>query len=86
MAKFMTGPRDMGPANPPPWPELVQVGLALVMGFIAFGVGVKYEWIGDVYVRAPCAFLFITGLMVALSFAADGFDKAKARGEYDDEV
>lgn len=83
--KFMTGPRDNGPANPPPWPELVMSGMGILMAIVFFAVGVNYEWIGDVYVRGPCAFLGMTGFMVPIFFMADGYDKARARGEYDDE-
>lgn len=85
MSRFLYGPRDNGPADPSPWPELVMSGLGLLVAFSALAIGLSHEWIGGVYVRGPCAFLFIIGLMVPLSFAADGFDKARERGEYDDQ-
>ena len=78
---FMTGPRDTGPFNPPPWPQLVIAGMGILLGVISGAIGANYEWIGDVYVRGPCAFLTIIGLMFAIGLAADGYDKARARGE-----
>lgn len=80
---FMHGPRDMGPADPPPWPELVIAGMGIVLMFVAGGIGLSYEWIGDVYVKGPCAFLCIIGLMIALALVGDGFDKARAAGDFD---
>jgi hypothetical protein len=78
---FMTGPRDMGPSNPPPWPKLVIAGLGMLLAIVAGTIGVSHEWIADVYVRGPCALLTIIGFMFPVGLAADGYDQARARGE-----
>lgn len=83
--RFLYGPRDNGPADPPAWPELVMTALGLLVAFTALGIGLSCEWIGAVYVRGPCAFLFIIGLMIPLCFAGEGFDKARERGELEDQ-
>lgn len=81
--RFQHGPRDNGPANPPPWPELVQMGMAIVLMISAGIIGVNYEWIGGVYTRGPCAFLCMVGLLICMCFVGDGFDKAQADGDND---
>lgn len=85
MARFLTGPRDNGPADPPPWPELVMTAMGLILMVTALAVGLSCEWIGAVYVRGPCAFLTMIGLMIPLCFAADGFDKARQNDDYEDQ-
>lgn len=84
---FLYGPRDMGPADPPPWPQIVMMlmGLTVCLGFGI--VGACYEWIGGVYVRGPSAFLCISGLLFCLVFVGDGVDKhlADERKRHEDE-
>ncbi|MCC7531698.1 MAG: hypothetical protein IT342_24555 [Candidatus Melainabacteria bacterium] len=80
---FQYGPRDNGPFNPPPWPQLVQVGMAIVLMLTAGIIGANYVWIGGVYVQGPCAFLCMVGLMVTMAFVGDGFDRAQANGDND---
>jgi hypothetical protein len=80
---FMTGPRDTGPVNLPPWPQLVIAGMGVLLGVISCVIGVNYEWIGDVYVRGPCAFLTGIGLMFVMGLVGDGFDKARAEAGED---
>ena len=80
---FQYGPRDNGPFNPPPWPELVQVGMGIVTMITAGVIGANYEWIGGVYTRGPCAFLCMIGIMICMVFVGDGFDKAQADGDND---
>lgn len=65
---FQYGPRDLGPANPPPWPQIVMMLMGLVVCFTAGAIGVGYEYIGAVYTRGPCAFICMTGLLFSLSF------------------
>lgn len=83
MSRFMTGPRDNGPANPPPWPKIflcfTGIILMVVTGYIAY----NYEWIGNVYVKGPCVGLFIIGFLFPICFVGEGFDEARARGEDD---
>lgn len=81
---FQYGPRDNGPFNPPPWPQLVITAIGLILCFTAGYIGCNYEWIAGVYVRGPAAFLCIIGLMFPLCFVGDGFDKARAAGEMQD--
>ena len=76
--RFLYGPRDTGPADPPPWPDIVITVMGFLVSAVSLGVGLKYEWICDVYVQGPCALLFIIGLMPGLACAGDGMDKAFA--------
>jgi hypothetical protein len=81
--KYARGPRDTGPFNPPPWPQLVMAGIGIVVCFTSAAIGVPNDWIGDVYVGGPSAILCISGLMFALGFATAAWDEARARGEDD---
>jgi hypothetical protein len=75
---FQYGPRDTGPANPPPWPKIVMalMGFGLfIAGIIVGGMGPEY--VHGLYVRGPAAFACITGLMFAMAFVGEGFDKAR---------
>ena len=82
--RFQYGPRDNGPATPPPWHQRLQVFMAIFVMITAGIVGVNWEWIGGVYMRGPCAFLCMVGLMVCMAFVGDGFDKARADGDMDE--
>jgi hypothetical protein len=84
-AKFSRGARDTGPTKLPPWPELVMAGMGLVIMFVSATFGIAHEWIGDVFVRGPAAFLTMSGLMFALGFATAAKDKARSEGQDDDE-
>lgn len=82
--RFQYGPRDNGPANPPPWPQRVQVFMGIILMLTAGVVGCNWEWIGGVYMRGPCAFLCLVGLLVVAGFVGDGFDKAREDGDMDE--
>jgi hypothetical protein len=75
---FQYGARDMGATNPPPWPQIVMAltGFALFIAGIIVG-GMGSEYIHGLYVRGPAAFTCMAGLMFAMAFVGDGFDKAR---------
>lgn len=75
---FLYGPRDTGPADPPPWPQIVIMLMGVVIFIASLIIGSTYEWIGGVYVRGPLAFFSISGLLFALVPVGDGFDKWNA--------
>lgn len=83
MSRFMTGPRDNGPANPPPWPKVFLAVMGIVLMLVSGWIAYNYEWIGNVYVKGPCVGLMIIGFLFPLCFIGDGFDEARARGEGD---
>jgi hypothetical protein len=87
MANFRYGPRDGGQFDPPPWPQIVMMLMGLTVCFTAGYFGCSYEWIGQVYVRGPAAFICMLGLMFAFTFVGDGMDKSLAehRRQMDDE-
>ncbi len=82
--RFQYGPRDNGPATPPPWHQRVQFFMGIILMFGAGAVGVNYEWIGGVFMRGPCALLCGVGLMICMGFVGDGMDKARADGDFDE--
>lgn len=75
---FQYGPRDGGPANPPPWPKIVMalMGVSVFIAGVIVG-GMRSEYIHGLYVRGPAAFACITGLFFAMVFVGEGFDKAR---------
>jgi hypothetical protein len=81
--KSLGGVRGSGSFNPPPWPQLVMAGIGIVVAAVSCTIANLYEWIGDVFVRGPCAFLFISGWMFALTFATEAYDDARANEDSD---
>jgi len=79
----MTGPRDNGPFNPPPWPKIFLAATGIIMMVVSGWIAYHYEWIADVYVKGPCVGLMIIGFLFPVGFIGEGFDKAKASGEMD---
>jgi hypothetical protein len=80
----MTGPRDNGPFNPPPWPQIFMAAMGLLLMFVSGYIAYHYEWIGNVYVKGPCVFLTVIGFMFPIGFIGNGIDEARARNEWDD--
>ena len=83
MSRFMTGPRDNGPANPPPWPKLRLCVTGIIRMVASVWIAYHYEWIGKVDVKGPCVGLMIIGFLLPICVIGDGFDEARKRGEDD---
>ena len=81
MSRFMTGPRDNGPFNPPPWPKIFLAFTGIILCIVSVWIAYHYEWIGDVYVKGPCMGLFIIGFLFPIGFIGDGMDEARKDGE-----
>lgn len=75
---FQYGPRDNGPANPPPWPQIVMALMGSATFLLGLIVGMGNGYLGGLYVQGPAAGACLVGLMLVVSFVGDGFDRAAA--------